>query len=109
MSLARTETVQCPGCGVAQDATMWASTNVTADPDLKRAVLDGSLTRFECRSCGHRTVLEYDMLYHDMEKRLAVWLKYPDEDGVFSVEPRAADLFGLLNEAYVRRLVHSYA
>lgn len=108
MSLPRSETIECPGCGGSQEVFVWASVNVTTDPHLKRAVLDGSVARFECRACRHPTKIECDLLYHDMTKRLAVWLKYPDEDGFFGVDPAAAALGEVLGEAYIRRVVPSY-
>jgi len=88
--------------------SVWASVNVTTDPDLKRDVVEGNLARFECRACRHSTKIESDLLYHDMTKRLAIWLKYPDEDGFFAVDPAAAALGEVLGEAYTRRVVPSY-
>lgn len=108
MSLPRSETVECPTCGQPQDVSVWASVNVTIDPDLKREVLDGSVAHFKCRACRHSIKIEGDLLYHDMTKRLAVWLKYPDEDGFVGVDPAAAAVAEVLGEAYVRRVVASY-
>lgn len=108
MSFSRSETIECPRCGRAQEISVWTSVNVTTDPDLKREVLDGNVARFKCRTCRHSTKIEYDLLYHDMTKRLYVWLKYPDEDGFFGVDPAAAALSEVLGEAYIRRVVPSY-
>jgi hypothetical protein len=82
--------------------------NVTTDPELKREVLDGSILRFECRSCRYSTKIEYDLLYHDMTKHLAVWLKYPAEDGFFGIDPAASTMGDIFGETYLRRVVPSY-
>lgn len=95
MSLPRSETIECPRCRRSQEVSIWASVNVTTDPDLKREVLDGTIARFRCQTCRHSTKIEYDLLYHDMTKRLAVWLKYPDERGflVSTQQPRPSVRF----------------
>lgn len=107
MSLPRKETIECPKCRSTKEMSVWSSVNVTTDPDLKPKLLDGSLLRFQCR-CGYSCKIECDFLYHDMNKRLAVWLKYPDEDGLFDIKPAAANLGNIFGETYVRRVVPTY-
>ena len=75
MSLCKTEKVDCPSCGHAQEVAIWGSVNVTADPHLKRAILSGEINGFECPACRFQCRVECDMLYHDMKRRLAIWLR----------------------------------
>jgi hypothetical protein len=108
MSLPRTETIACPKCKKPQEITVWSSINVTTDQNLKRDVLNGSIRYFQCQSCGHSITVESDLLYHDMGRRLAVWLKYPDDEGVFGVDPQAEAIADVFGEDYTRRVVPSY-
>ena len=108
MSLPQKEVIRCPKCGLSQEMCVWRSVNLTTDPDLKAKLLDGTLMRFHCQGCRHSGKIESDLLYHDMEKDLAVWLKYPDENGSFYIDPAAASLGNIFGETYVRRIVPSY-
>jgi hypothetical protein len=84
MTLKRTIEVECPNCGAKQPATIWSSVNVTLDPELRQRLLERDLTSFHCGDCGHSAELAYDMLYHDMTRRILVWLvaggAMPDDD-----------------------------
>jgi hypothetical protein len=81
--------------------------NVTIDPTLKKSVLDGSLVKFRCVSCGDVSILAYDLLYHDMDRGLLIWLKYPDEDGSSrSVEAPEMNFGG--ENGYIHRTVRYY-
>jgi len=108
VSLPRRETIDCPKCGSPHELCLWANVNVTTDPDLKREVLDGSIAHFVCRTCRYSCKIEYDLLYHDMTKHIAVWLKYPVEGGFFSIDPVAASMSDVFGETYIRRVVPSY-
>jgi hypothetical protein len=59
--------------------TVWNSINVTLDPSLRDRLIDGSLSRFVCGRCGAEAEVNHDLLYHDMERRLMIFLA--DEDG----------------------------
>ncbi|CAG0996815.1 hypothetical protein BURK2_02729 [Burkholderiales bacterium] len=74
---------------------------------MKRALLAGDLFRFSCKRCRHETLLAFDTLYHDPDRKLMVWLKYPDEQGISRVDPAADGLFELLGEDYTYRIVSS--
>jgi len=84
---------------------VWESVNVSLDPELKRKLMSGELTRFTCDACGHTADVVYSILYHDMEKQLMVWMvpsgEVPQDDGGFS-----ALLAGGMAQ-YTRRLVAS--
>jgi len=53
---------------------LWQSINVTLAPSLKEKLKSGELTTFECQRCGRKTEVLYSLLYHDMAKRLMIWL-----------------------------------
>lgn len=74
MSRKTTIPLNCPACGRAHQFGAWQSINVKLDPQEKPRLLDGSLTRFTCEGCGHTADVVYPLLYHDMDKRLMVWL-----------------------------------
>ena len=108
MSRTCQEELQCPVCGGRQEVKVWASVNVTLDPPLRESVLDGTLNRFHCSSCGAEFGIERDLLYHDMKRHLYIWLKYPDDAGRFGVDPAATALFSALPQAPTVRVVPSY-
>lgn len=90
MSRAVEESIRCPSCGNEQPFVLWQSLNVTLDPEKKQELLEGRLTRFTCGKCGQYTEVVYRLLYHDMERRLMVWLVPPDPDGPPAEEPAEA-------------------
>ncbi len=97
--------VSCPSCSHRQVFTQWSSLNATTDPHLKTELLNSALTTLHCPHCGARTAVEYDLLYHDMQRKLAVWLKYPDSQGHCRVDERAAIAFSELADGYTTRRV----
>lgn len=80
MSIERKETVTCPECGNVQDFIVWQTLNGDLDPEAKQQLLNGTLFRFECSKCGHKSNVNYGMLYHDMTHQAMVY--YVDEDSV---------------------------
>lgn len=108
MSSSVQESVICPKCKHRQDFTYWTTLNVTVDPSLKSQLLDRRLTTFKCEICRHEVRMAYDMLYHDMRKPLAIWLKWPDEDGTFGVYKPAADYFAAIAPNHICRVVPSF-
>src|SRR3954467_4039301 len=77
MSMPTPIPVTCPGCQHEQDFTAWRSLNVTLDRDHTADLISGKLTRFTCDRCGHTAEVVYPMLYHDMDRRLMVWMSPP--------------------------------
>ena len=80
MSRPAIDTITCKGCGGQQQFTSWESLNVTLDPERKRGLVNGDLTRFVCEKCGWSSEVAYPLLYHDMEKHLMIWLIPPGGD-----------------------------
>lgn len=79
MTMRSTTPVSCPGCGHEQEFTVGQTLNATLDPDLREQLLSGQLTAFTCGSCGRQADIVYPLLYHDMTRRLMVWLVPGDE------------------------------
>lgn len=108
MSLQQDQTIQCSRCHNAYNVAIWSSVNVTLDPTLKKRVLDRSIFRGSCPACGHIVELEYDCLYHDMERKWAVWLKLPNERGVMSMESLPLRAGELSFDDYTLRIVTDF-
>jgi hypothetical protein len=97
--------IECPKCAVASTYEFYTSVNVTVDPNLKDMVLDGSIFYKSCPKCGTRFDVSPDMLYHDMRKRLMIWLKNPDESGVPNLEEGTDAALTQLLPGYAARIV----
>ncbi len=66
--------LQCPRCGESHNVETFTSVNTAKDPDLKARVKDGSLFVWECPHCGAKNLIKGELLYHDPEEKLMVWL-----------------------------------
>ncbi len=64
--------VRCPECGRQQEVVLWDSLNVTLDPELKEKLFEGKINIFECIFCHFTTMIDYPLLYHDMDRRFIV-------------------------------------
>lgn len=64
--------VKCSGCGRVSITEVPQVINVGDNPELKEKVISGELFIYECPSCGHRELLEYNLLYHDPDAGLLV-------------------------------------
>jgi len=69
--------IQCL-CGACFEATLYTSVNVKLNPDLKGELLNGSLNLVTCPECGRQQYVEIPLLYHDMERRIAIWV-FPEQ------------------------------
>jgi predicted RNA-binding Zn-ribbon protein involved in translation (DUF1610 family) len=58
--------IECPECGLKQKVNIYESVNVTHDPDLKEELLQGKINIFKCHKCGHQSIINNPLLYHDM-------------------------------------------
>lgn len=106
MSMERKETITCPECGHTQDFIIWQSLNGDLDPEAKQQLLDGTLFRFECDKCGHKSNVDYGILYHDMRHQVMIY--YVDEDSVEqAIESMygAEDKMGIEMPGYRKRVV----
>lgn len=73
-------TVTCPKCKKEHPFGIWRSINTVLDPEMKAAVKDGSAFLFECPSCGEKTYVYYDFLYHQMENKIMIYYVNSDEN-----------------------------
>lgn len=69
-----TKKIACPKCNDSTEATLYTSINVTNNRDLREKVMDGSLFKWTCKSCGYSARLTCPVLYNDMKKRFMVYL-----------------------------------
>ena len=79
MSMHSVEKITCV-CGRKSDFKYYASVNVDADPNLKEKVLKRKINNFKCRQCGYEQELAGRFLYHDMKKRLLIWVLPKSEE-----------------------------
>ncbi len=63
----------CPYCGFRQAVSIYTSINVTLEPQLRKKVFDNALNRFTCRDCRKTSLVGINVIYHDMNKKFAVW------------------------------------
>ncbi len=68
----------CPACGHEGKSTLYESVNVTLEPELKERVLDFSLFAKECEDCGEFLGHPENLVYHDMDQRLMLFVKPPE-------------------------------
>ncbi len=82
MSLQKEVEIKCPQCGRTEKIKIWESVNTKISPLAKEKILRNELFKFHCANCGHEAIMEYDCLYHDMDKKLLVYLipNYKIED-----------------------------
>ena len=65
--------ISCPFCGFSQIVSVYTSVNVTLDPDLRERILNDNINRFTCMDCGKTSFIAINLIYHDMERKFAVW------------------------------------
>jgi len=62
--------IQCPKCHRRSSFTIWDSVNVSLNPELKEKIIDQSLFNFNCPSCRTDALVQYPLIYHDMDRKL---------------------------------------
>ncbi|HPC20803.1 MAG TPA: CpXC domain-containing protein [Acidobacteriota bacterium] len=77
MTMCRDETARCPLCGKEQEFRIYPSVNVRLNPELREKILDLTLPDMLCQGCGETVRMYYDLLYHDSERNLAIYLAPP--------------------------------
>jgi len=107
MSLNHIGAIKCSKCGAKQSFTFWESINVSVDRNLKERLTRGELTTFVCEKCGLEGHVTFNCLYHDMDKQLAIWLRYPDEQPS-TQEVKLREAFSTMTKGYTCRVVRSF-
>jgi len=68
----RQMTIQCTNCRQPFPAQVFSVVDVSANPQLKPALLSGQLNRTPCPHCGAINAVLVPMLYHDPGKELLI-------------------------------------
>lgn len=107
MAFTNATTQTCRQCGKAQELKTYGSINVSDTPELKDMVKNGSLFIWECPRCGARNLLKTELLYHDPEKKLMIWLLPEGEKLAGQIDSLGEKLFSIANqlEGYTLRSV----
>lgn len=113
MSMPMKQPFPCPHCGKAEPFTIWNSINITLNPEMKPKILDQSAFTFHCPHCGKDSQVGYDMLYHDMDQHLMLYLAMSDhsEDMFYKMLTYGfpdVDMNLLQDKQYQLRIVRSH-
>jgi hypothetical protein len=111
MSISKEAKICCPKCQKESIFKIWQSINVQLDPELKEQILNSEVFVFTCPECNERTFVNYSFLYHDMDKKLMIYLlpdnrKTIEDTAAFVRETVDSELAGLA-EGYSVRIVTS--
>lgn len=68
----RQMTIQCTNCRQPFPAQVFSVVDVSANPQLKPALLSGQLNRAQCPHCGSPNSVLVPMVYHDSSKELLI-------------------------------------
>ena len=93
--------VTCPYCQAKFAAPIQRVVDVSRDPRLKVALLQGRLNVATCPQCGNTGMLNAPFIYHDPEKELALCF-VPTELGLMATDQQK--LIGDLTNAVVNSL-----
>ena len=115
MSKRKSVKITCPKCKKESDYQIWESINVQIDPDMKEKVLNGEAFLFKCPDCGEEVYVFYSVLYHDMQKKMMIYLLPDDEKEIKAAarfmsgkDERTAGLnLTVISEEYNNRIVTS--
>jgi hypothetical protein len=64
--------ITCPKCQTKQQFTLFPSINAS-NHELCEKLMDASLITLTCPECGFSGVVEYPMLYHNMEEKFSIF------------------------------------
>ena len=78
--------VNCPKCGEELEIEIFDSINVTVCPELLEKVEDFSVFHKMCPKCNTYLPLEYNCMFHDMDKKYIIWStsNIEDKDALFN-------------------------
>ena len=97
MSRSRVEKVHCPNCDAENHILIWESLNTKLNPKETKQLLDGTFFVFECNQCNYKTLMDYAILYHDMENMCMIY--YVGDDQIDKTIPRATFYYYLKKAA----------
>ena len=64
----------CKCCGEINEIKAWYNLNSKKDPIAKRKLIKNELFKYECKKCGTKYLLGYEMMYHDVENKVIIYL-----------------------------------
>ena len=124
MSKHHLETYTCPNCDHVQEFQFWDSVNIQLDPEMQEKILSREFYSQKCDECGEVTQVLYSFLYHDMDRRLMVYViveqdpqKLSDTieelNSFFNKAPdeqtnEVSELFSSIDDGYTKRVVTGY-
>lgn len=79
MSRADIKTIKCKKCGSEFRTWLWDSINVTVDPEFKEKILKEEINFGFCPKCRAPYKIIAPFLYHDMDRKLMVWVRLEEE------------------------------
>lgn len=62
--------MQCPKCGSMNHFKNYNSINITVTPELKKAIMNDDIFKFECQYCHHVEYLRHQLFYHDTKNKI---------------------------------------
>ena len=74
MSMYTEQMFKCCNYKNKEKIKIWQSVNVTIDKKEKERILNSTFFKHKCSNCGEESYIEYEMLYHDMDKKMMVYL-----------------------------------
>src|SRR5215469_8076799 len=80
MSSIESVQITCPNCDKTHSFCIFHSVNVSNDPELKQKIISKELFNNYCDNCNVILFLRFDLLYHDMENKIAIYLIYHDSN-----------------------------
>ena len=72
--------VTCGNCGKTWNQSLQQCVNISLHPEEKERIMDFSFFSHECPFCGVSSILQYPLLYDDMEKALMIYLLPEDTE-----------------------------
>lgn len=67
-------TIHCPVCQAEVERDIITKIDTRQEPELKQALLEGTLFNFECESCGAKRQIDHDCMYMDRDLKVVVCL-----------------------------------
>lgn len=112
MSRMKVEMITCPECSKESEFVVWDSINTMLDPDMKEKVITKEAFKFRCPQCGHEAIVDYGLLYHQMEDKMMIYYVQNDEAyekayGLFSGKDMPEMMAGMMEDKYLYRIVTS--
>ncbi len=74
MTLSQVEKITCPNCNVEGETEIFSSINTELDKDMKEKIISGKAFIYKCPNCQKESLLNYGVLYHDVDNKLMVQL-----------------------------------